>query len=305
MRAERARGALALALVSFAACAGDDLILGAGNGRAPEPAMDAEFGEPRVIAALESEDESDDDPSLTEDRRLLCFNSKRDGGKGREDIWCTARADATAAWAAPEPQSDLNTDSRETGIALALDGLSLWFSSDRDGGSGGLDVYTATRATRDASWSAAVRVMELCSEEDDLVSSIDETGRSLFLARRAREIEGHDDSDDDYDVLVARRSTLTDSWQVPAVLDEINTDDEESDAFLVGPGLSLIFTRDEDLMLSRRSSLEASFDAGKAIDSLNSDDDDRDAWSDAAFDYIIFSSDRDGAYRLYEAERSR
>jgi hypothetical protein len=307
MRVDRRRVAFVLAVFALGACTGQELNLGDGNGTAPEPAVDAEFGEPRVIAALESEDESDDDPSLTEDRRLLCFNSKRDAGKGREDIWCTSREDSTATWGTPEPQSDLNTESRETGIALSLDGLSLWFSSDRDGGDGGLDVYTATRTARDASWSAAVRVTELSSENDDLVSSIDETGRTLLLARRTRDSDdSDDDSDDDYDVLVARRSTLADPWQPPAPLDEINTDDEESDAFLVGTGLALIFTRDEDLMLSRRASVDAGFDSGKAIESLNSDDDDRDAWSDAAFDYVIFSSDRDGGtYRLYEAERSR
>ena len=305
MHVDPRRVVFALALFALEACTGKALILGDGNGSTPERAVDAEFGESRVIAALESEDESDDDPSLTEDRRLLCFNSKRDAGKGREDIWCTSREDATAMWGAPEPQSDLNTESRETGIALSLDGLSLWFSSDRDGGDGGLDVYTATRAARDASWSAAVRVTELSSDNDDLVSSIDETGRTLLLARRAHDDDSDDDSDDDYDVQIARRTTLADPWQPPAPLDEINTDDEESDAFLVGSGLALIFTRDEDLMLSRRVNVDAEFDQGKAIESLNSDDDDRDAWSDAAFDYVIFSSDRDGTYRLYEAERSR
>jgi hypothetical protein len=301
MHVESVRWSLALALLALAACTDEDLILGDGNSRKAEPAMDAEFSEPRVIAALESEDESDDDPSLTEDRRLLCFNSKRDGGKGHEDIWCTSREDATATWAAPVPQSDLNTEHRETGIALALDGLSLWFSSDRAGGDGGLDVYTATRATRDSDWSAAERVLSLSSAEDDLVSSIDETGRRLLLARRSRD----DDGKHDYDVLVAERAALDDPWQPPQPIDEIDTDDEESDAFLVGPGFALIFTRDEDLMLSRRASADAPFDRGKAIESLNSDDDDRDAWSDAAFDYVIFSSDRDGTYRLYEAERSR
>jgi hypothetical protein len=296
MRADRALAAFAC--IALAACAGDDLILGDGNAHKPAAAENVEFGEPHVIAALASDDESDDDPSLTEDRRLLCFNSKREGGQGHEDIWCTTREQVDATWLSPQPQAELNSKERETGIALSLDGLSLWFSSDRDGGDGGLDVYTATRIARDASWSEPVRVPELSSDEDDLVSSIDENGRTLLLARRAR-----GDDDDDYDVVVAQRGAIDDPWQAPLPLDEINTGDEESDASLVGTGLALIFTRDEDLMLSRRASLDAKFDRGKSIESLNSDDDDRDAWPDAAFNYVIFSSDRDGSYRLYEAER--
>jgi hypothetical protein len=295
MRVERACLLLVLALVG---CTGQDLSLGDGNKRASSGvATGADFNEPHVIAALESDDESDDDPSLSEDRLLLCFNSKRDTGKGHEDIWCTTRESLDASWRTPEAQTDLNTDKRETGIALSLDGLSLWFSSDRDGGDGGLDVYTATRESRTASWSAPARVAELSSEEDDLVSSIDETGRRLLLARRSR------DDDDDYDVFVAQRDSLDTPWQSPAALADINTGDEESDAFLVGTGLTLIFTRDEDLTLSRRASVDAKFDRGKAIESLNSDDDDRDAWATADFSYVIFSSDRDGSYRLYEAER--
>lgn len=299
-RSNRARFVFSL-LQLVAACGGEDLVLGEGSrsGSAGPRATGAEFSEPHVIEALTTDDESDDDPSLTEDRLLLCFNSKRDGGKGHEDIWCTTRESSVASWRAPEPQSDLNTEKRETGIALSLDGLSLWFSSDRDGGDGGLDVYTATRESRSASWSEPARVAELSSDEDDLVSSIDETGRQLLLARRSRE----GDDEDDYDVFVAQRDSLTDRWLAPASLDDIDTDDEESDAFLVGTGLTLIFTRDEDLTLSRRSSADAAFDRGKPIASLNSDDDDRDAWSNAAFTYVIFSSDRDGSYRLYEAER--
>jgi hypothetical protein len=284
------------------------LVLGDGKLRASEPATDASFEEPHVIAALDTGDANDDDPSLTADRLELCFNSKREGGQGKEDIWCTKRPDVASEWAVPVPQTDLNTEHRETGIALALDGLSLWFSSIRDGGDGGLDVYTATRASRDAAWSAAARVAELSSDNDDLVSSIDETGLQLLMARRTRDKSNDDDDDDtedDYDIFIATRPSLASAWQAPTPLDALNTSDEESDAFLIGAGLSLIFTRDGDLMLSRRASLSTAFDSGKPIESLNSEHDDRDAWSDASFDYVVFSSNRDGDHRLYEASRKR
>lgn len=319
MRVDPRSGLRVLFACLLCACSGADLILGDGNGTGTTDASSGEppaemppaekppaemqpapagvtFQAPRVIPELDSEDVADDDPSLSEDRLLLCFNSKRDGGKGKEDIWCTSRAEPTAVWAKPEPVAALNTEHRETGIALSADGLSLWFSSDREDSDTGLDVYTSVRASRDTVWSTPVRVPELSSAEDDLVSSVDERGNTLLLARRV-------DDDDDYDVWTARRTAAVEPWQAPQPLGDVNTDDEESDAILVGAGLQLIFTRDGDLMLSHRASPSAKFDRGEPIDSLNSNEDDRDAWADAKLDYVIFSSDRDGPHRLYEATR--
>jgi hypothetical protein len=313
MRADRA----AVLCVLWAACSGADLSLGDGrtaadsgvvsDGAQPDAATnsDLDFEPPRVIAELESADVSDDDPSLTADLLLLCFNSKRDAGMGAEDIWCSRRANSAEAWAAPEPQTELNTERRETGIALSLDGLALWFSSDRADDEAGLDVFVATRASRDDAWSEPVRVPELSSQDDDLVSSIDETGRTLMMARRTRSTNDDEEDADDYHIFVAQRASASDPWQAPSAVSELDSDDGESDAFLVGAGLQLIFTRRADLLLTQRSSLDAPFEPGEPLHALNSEEQERDAWSNSTFTYVVFSSDRDGSFRLYEAERKR
>jgi hypothetical protein len=317
MRAE----ARVLLCASLVGCAGDDLILGDGRAadsgmvtradtgmQSPQPgtpdaaAPRADFEAPRVIAELESTDVSDDDPSLTSDLLLLCFNSKREAGMGAEDIWCSRRANSAEPWAAPEPQTALNSERRETGIAMSFDGLSLWFSSDRADDSAGLDVYLATRSTRDSAWSAPERVSELSSEGDELVSSIDETEQRLLLARRARS-DDDDENEDDYDIFLAERATRSDRWQAPIPVSELNTDQGESDAFLVGSGLELIFSRQDDLMLAQRTDLAATFDRIESLQVLNSAERERDAWSNSAFTYVVFSSDRAGSFRLYESMR--
>lgn len=328
MRADSRLSLCAVALLgALSACQGEELLLGSdalpptaadqggasvaagadaearGDGAAPalEPRPDAgeaqlTYSEPRVIDALSGPDTGDDDPSLTQDETEICFNSKRDGGQGREDIWCATRQ-AGADWTAPQPMAALNSDERETGIALAADGLALWFSSDRDGGSGGLDVYRSQRLTRSGEWSLPERVPELSSEGDDLVSSVADGEALILLAWRASD-------DDDYDVFVAERSLPSQAWGAPRRLDAVATDDEESDGFLVTGGRELVFTRDEDLMLARRADPSAAFDAGQPLDSLNSDADDRDAWASPDLRHVVFSSDRDGdSYRLYEAFR--
>jgi len=295
---------LALYCLAFWACQGDNLILG--DGRAADSGVDSaapqrDFQPPRVIAELESEDVSDDDPSLTADLLDLCFNSKRDGGMGAEDIWCSRRMHSDETWSAPVAQIALNTERRETGIALALDGLSLWFSSDREGASG-LDVYTASRPTRDAAWSEVARVAELSTADDDLVSSVDETGLRLMMARRTRSDDDDDDAGD-YDILLSERTTLSDPWQAPSAVSELNSDESESDAYLIGKGLDVVFSRKDDLLWAQRSQTNAPFDHITALNVLNSEKRERDAWSNSAFTYIVFSSDRAGSFRLYEAER--
>lgn len=308
----RANALLAICM-TLGACEGADLSVG--DGRAADSGTDSalpaspgsarsELGPPRVIAELESDDVSDDDPSLTEDLLLLCFNSKRDAGMGKEDIWCSRRARTDEPWPAPEPQIALNSEHRETGIALSFDGLSLWFSSDRVDDATGLDVYLATRPTRDSAWSEPLHVPELSSPGDDLVSSIDEAEQRLMLARRTRSDDDSEDNEDDYDIFLAERTTRSEPWQAPSPLPSLNTDEGESDAFLIGAGLEVIFTRNADLMLARRATVDAPFDQLEPLQVLNSEERERDAWSNSAFSYIVFSSDRAGSFRLYESTRN-
>jgi WD40-like Beta Propeller Repeat len=282
---------LACSLCAAGACAGDVIQLGAGRD-APDGGT-GELSEPALIEGLAGGDGKDDDPSVSADLRLLYFNSTRSGGAGKEDIWSSRRGSSNAAWQAPEPVLELNSEDRETGIALARDGLSILFSSDRPGGSGGLDVYRAQRAHRDAAWSEPDRVADLSSSADDLVSGVGVAG-SVYLARREGE-------DDDYDLYMALRDAAGDGWTEVVPLSGLNSDEEESDAFEVGDGALLLFTRDEDLFQARRESGSEQFGEAVPFAALNGADDDRDLWGTPDLSYVVFSSDRSGQYRLYEA----
>lgn len=287
---------LELALLLTVGCAGDTLSLGSGR----NPLLDAStldanadagtpyasFSEPAALAL--GEGNKDDDPSLTRDLSLLYFNSQREGGAGREDIWWSTRNGA--GWDLPRPVSELNTERRETGIAISGDGLRIWFSSDREGGAGGLDVYVAERATREAAFGPPQRIQTLSSLADDLVSATDPSERTLYLARR-------DGEDDDYDLYVARRGDG--DWSAPQPISELNSDDEESDAFPVSEGL--LFTRDGDLFLAAGG--DGSYRDPQRMPALNSEKDDRDPWASDDLKLVIFSSNRTGSYLLYESRR--
>jgi hypothetical protein len=254
------------------------------------------FHAPRVIAALSDDSSVDDDPSLTNDLTEIYFNSKRDGGKGKEDIWGSVRATPGDDWQKPAPVELLNSDVRETGIALSADGLTVWFSSDRPESQGGLDVFTAARATRTSDWSPVTRVTELSTDGDDLVSAVNEAGTECFLARR-------DKGEEDYQMFVARRARTEGAWGAAEPIVELTTKSSESDAFPVGDGHELLFTRSKDLQLARRPTLSAPFTLAGPLKDLNSSDDDRDPWSTPDLRYVVFSSDRSGSYELYESSR--
>lgn len=61
-------------------------------------------------------------------------------------------------WSRPKPMAELNTTSNERGAAFSRDGQYLYFSSDRDGGAGGYDIYVA-RAQAEK-WTGVERLGE-------------------------------------------------------------------------------------------------------------------------------------------------
>ena len=65
-----------------------------------------------------------------------------------------ARRDSSAGpFAAPVLLTGAGYLAYEGNPAISLDGLSLYFGSDREGGAGELDIWRTSRATRTATWS--------------------------------------------------------------------------------------------------------------------------------------------------------
>lgn len=88
---------------------------------------------------------SDSDPWLTPDGRTLYFVSNRptagDGARTDLDIWRSTRS--AKGWSRPEHLAMVSSPGPELGVELH--GETLYFSSVRKGGKGGLDIYAARR----------------------------------------------------------------------------------------------------------------------------------------------------------------
>lgn len=95
-------------------------------------------------------------PAILQDGRTLCFASMRDGGHGGSDIWCSQQ-DARGEWQEPVNQGpNINTPAEEFHFTQDLDGT-VYFTSNRPGGYGGMDVWSAKQLGSN-SWATAVNL---------------------------------------------------------------------------------------------------------------------------------------------------
>ena len=135
-----AKGAVAVKLAVLAAalpcpfapfgCVRNELlgtiISDAGADAAPPPPP--RFTPPVLVAALSDPDAIDEDPTFTGDLLELFFMSNRAGGR---DIWTSRRATAADPWQPPTRVGELDSVDSDWAPAVSLDGLRIWFASDR------------------------------------------------------------------------------------------------------------------------------------------------------------------------------
>jgi len=95
-------------------------------------------------------------PDFSADGLSLYFDAERTGGSGGSDICVVTRKSTSDPW--PNPHNlgaSVNSSALEMGPSVSADGLELYFGSNRPGGSGGWDIYIATRTTLSSTWGTA------------------------------------------------------------------------------------------------------------------------------------------------------
>jgi hypothetical protein len=90
---------------------------------------------------------ADNRPSVRDDGLELVFYSNRVGGLGGNDLWASTRPTVASPWSAPvNLGAPVNSSADDGHPYLSADGRTLVSYSSRPGGSGGRDLYTATRS---------------------------------------------------------------------------------------------------------------------------------------------------------------
>src|SRR5436190_2874551 len=100
-------------------------------------------------------------------------------------MWIMSGAPAaqqSSAWSAPQNLgAGVNTAANEAQPALSPDGLSLYFTSNRPGGSGGEDIWATRRSSATSPWQAAVPIKALNTSSTESAPAFDTTGHWLFF----------------------------------------------------------------------------------------------------------------------------
>jgi Tol biopolymer transport system component len=117
-------------------------------------------------------------PWVTPDELMIAFVSTRPTRAGSSDIWYAARTSRDSPFEAPAPAVELNSEGDEGRVALSADGLTVFFSSDRDGSP---DLFAASRSDSGQPFGTpeAIEILNSASTDHDVALSAD--GRELFF----------------------------------------------------------------------------------------------------------------------------
>ncbi|MDO8367196.1 MAG: OmpA family protein [Saprospiraceae bacterium] len=135
---------------------------------------------PAFISPVQAE-EGDCNPFFFNDETIV-FASRRAGGYGGLDLWWTVWADSN--WTAPVNLGpEVNSAYDEDMPFLANNGATLFFSSNRTEGMGGLDVFKTIFDPKKRVWQTPANLgLPINSPEDDTYYRLALDGRSAFFA---------------------------------------------------------------------------------------------------------------------------
>ena len=141
-------------------------------------------------------------------KQLFIYRDNQQGNLYVSDL----QSDYT--WSKPRSLGrHINTMHHEASVTITKDGQTIYFSSDRPGGYGGLDIYQSTKQ-KNGRWGRAVNLgPEINSETDEDSPFIHVAGHTLFFSSR-----GHrqDSSRIDHDIY--RTHLEGDKWTKPESL---------------------------------------------------------------------------------------
>jgi hypothetical protein len=196
------------------------------------------FGQPTNLAALSSA-AYEDASSITADGLTLFFESDRPDGMGLTDIWMSTRPTASSPWGpSVNLGSPVNSAADDGSPRISPDGLSLYFASYREGGSGGGDIWVTTRPTRTDAFGTPVNLGSMVnSTAEDFGPWISADGLCLLFCSidRPGGLGGGD-------IWISTRTNRAAPWEPARNLGApVNTENFELFPCLSADGLLLFF----------------------------------------------------------------
>lgn len=122
------------------------------------PSTSAPFGSPVNLGPPVNTESPESHPDISSDGLSLYFSSSRPGTCGTSDLWVATRSTPAGPFAAPTKISPVNSCVADEEPSISSDGLALFFSSNRAPGSGGYDLWVATRTSTSRAFGRPVNL---------------------------------------------------------------------------------------------------------------------------------------------------
>jgi hypothetical protein len=175
---------------------------------------------------------------ITGDGLTMFYGSRAPGGLGNLDIWMVTRPTLASPWGSPVNLGPtVNSTAIDTGPRLSPDGLSLYFSSTRSGGSGGYDLWVTSRSSLSGPFGAPVNLgSAVNSSSEDGVVDISADNRTLVFDSLRLDGLGQDD------IWMSTRADANAPWEPARNLGApINSSSGDFPVALSRDGLLLFF----------------------------------------------------------------
>lgn len=126
----------------------------------------------------------DSQPCMSSDSRVLFFASTRPDGYGKSDIWYSILNDDGVFLPAKNCGELINTDADELAPYIHYDGQTLYFSSDRYGGLGNLDLYMVDIQSNDTAVNLGFPIND---HENQMNLVIEPNGDRIYTSNYSKE----------------------------------------------------------------------------------------------------------------------
>lgn len=132
-------------------------------------------------------------PCFSSDGKTLYFVSNRPGGKGKMDIW-KSEVLPSGKWSNPLNLGDsINTEGNEMTPFIHPDNQTLYFSSDRWYGMGGMDIFISRKKDENNNWKKPENIgYPINTYKDETRLIVNTKGNKAYFASNIDSTKGYD-----------------------------------------------------------------------------------------------------------------
>ena len=228
----------------------------------------APWGEPVNLGTRINTPFDDRMRSISEDGRIILFQSNRGDGQGGTDIWAIVRKrpNDDFGWSQPVNLGPvINTQYNEVAAKYLFDERhlrgNLFFSSGRPGGSGGPDIYESE--ITESGFASPVNIVELNTASIESCFWVRDDGLEIIFSSNRPNMTGDTTR---LDLWVSTRSSVYEIWSPPQSLGStVNSDYVDANPMLTSADQKLYFassrpnpsglTENMDVYISTRTRL--------------------------------------------------